>query len=81
LYSPNLEERRKILSVCRRLIEEYPNSNPFMSAFIELIDTYKILKDKEGAIKIMNELIKKHPDTKISEEAGKRLKQIEKWKF
>ena len=81
LYSSNLEERRKIIPVCKRLIEEYPNSYPFIDAFTELVDTYKILKDKEGAIKTMQELIKKHPNTRISEEAQRRLKEIEKWGF
>ncbi len=80
-FSTKLEERRKIIPVCRKLIENYPNSLYFNSAFMSLVDVYEILKDKEGAIKIMNELIEKHPDTKISEEAGKRLKRIEEWKF
>jgi len=81
LYSYDLEERRKIIPVCIKLIEEYPKSYYFMSAFTELIDTYKILKNKEGAIKTINELIEKHPNTKISEEAERRLKQIKEWKF
>jgi TolA-binding protein len=81
LYSQNLDERRKIFAVCKRLIEEYPNSGPFMISFTELVDTYKTLKDKQGAIKTMKELMEKHPNTKISEEAERRLEQIEKWKF
>ena len=80
-YSPNIEKRRKAIPVCRRLIESYPNSLYFNSAFMSLVDVYEILKDKEGAIKIMNELIEKHPDTKISEEAERRLKRIKEWKF
>jgi len=80
-YSKNLEEMKKIIPVCKRLIEEYPNSIYFMSAFTSLVDVYEILKDKEGAIKTINELIEKHPNTIISEEAERRLKRIKEWKF
>jgi len=75
-FSNNLEETKKIIPVCKRLIEEYPNSIFFMSAFTSLVGVYEILKDKTGAIEAMNELIEKHPNTKISEEAERRLKQI-----
>jgi len=80
-YSINLEERSKIIPVCKRLIEQYPKSLYFMSAFTSLVEVYEILKDKEGAIKTMKELIEKHPNTKISERAEYWLKQIEKWEF
>jgi tetratricopeptide (TPR) repeat protein len=80
-YSITLEERRKIIPVCKRLIENYPNSLYFSSAFMSLVDVYEVLKDKHGAIRTMNELIKKHPNTKISEWAEHWLKKIEEWKF
>jgi len=81
IYSKDLKERRKIIPVCKKLIESYPNSYYFVLAFTEIVDTYKILKDKAGAIKTMQELIKKHPDTKISERAEYWLEKIEKWEF
>ena len=81
IYSRDLEERKKIIPVCKKLIESYPDSYYFVLAFTQIVDTYKILKDKEGAVKTMQELIKKHPDTRISEEAERRLKKIEKWEF
>jgi len=80
-YSINLEERKEIIPLCEKLIENYPNSIYFMSAFTSLIKVYEALKDKTGAKATMNSLIKKHPNTRISEEARKRLKQIKKWKF
>jgi tetratricopeptide (TPR) repeat protein len=80
-YSKNLEERKKVIPISKRLIEEYPNSIYFMSAFTSLVEAYEVLKDKAGAIEVMNELIKKHPNTKILEEAEKRLQRIEEWKF
>ena len=81
IYSKDLAERRKIIPVCRKLIESYPNSYYFILAFTEIVDTYKILKHKEGAIKTMQELIEKHPKTKISERAESWLEKIEKWEF
>jgi tetratricopeptide (TPR) repeat protein len=80
-YSRDLQERRKIIPVCKRLIENYPNSLYFASAFMSLVDVYEILKDKEGAIKTMQELIEKHPNTKISERAEYWLEKIKKWEF
>jgi tetratricopeptide (TPR) repeat protein len=80
-YSKSPDDRRKTIPVCIRLIEKYPNSHYFILAFTEIADTYKILKDKEGAINAMNELIEKHPNTKISERAEYWLEQIEKWEF
>ena len=80
-YSINLEERRKIIPVCKRLIENYPNSLYFGSVFMSLVDVYEVLKDKAGAIKTMKDLIKKHPKTEISERAEYWLEKIEKWEF
>jgi hypothetical protein len=80
-YSQNLEQRRRVIPVCIRLIEEYPNSYYFHLAFTELLHTYEMVKDKEEATKILRDLIKKHPNTRISEEAERRLKKVEKWEF
>lgn len=75
------EAMKKVIPVCRRLIENYPNSIYFMSAFTTMVEAYQIMKDKSGAKATMNSLIKKHPNTIISEEAKRRLEQIKKWKF
>lgn len=80
-FSTNLQERRKIIPVCKRLIENYPNSIHFASAFVSLVDVYEVLKDKEGAIKTMQELMEGHPDTKISQRAEYWLERIEEWEF
>jgi len=80
-YSPDFESMKKIIPVCKRLIENYPNSIYFLSAFTSLEGVYEVLKDKPGAIAAMSELIEKHSDSKISEEAKRRLEQIEKWNF
>jgi tetratricopeptide (TPR) repeat protein len=81
IYSPKPEENRRVIPVCIKAIEDYPDSYYFVWAFTDLVLTYENLKDREGAIKTMKELIKKHPNTKISEEAQRRLKEIEKWEF
>ena len=80
-FSPDFDEMQKIIPLCKRLIENYPNSIYFSSAFMSLIDVYEVLKDRAGATEAMNELIQKHPNSKISQEAEKRLKKIEEWKF
>jgi tetratricopeptide (TPR) repeat protein len=81
IYSKSSQDRRKIIPVCTKLIENYPDSHYFTLAFTEIADTYKMLKDKEGAVKTMQELIEKHPNTKISERAEYWLEKIEKWEF
>lgn len=80
-YSRDLEQRRRVVPVCIRLIEEYPDSYYFQLAFTELLHTYEMLKDKEGAKKKMRYLIDKHPNSNISQEAERRLEKIEKWEF
>ena len=80
-FSPDFEEMKKVIPLCKRLIENYLNSIYFSSAFMSLTDVYEVLKDKSGAVATMNELIERYPNTKISEEAKKRLGQIEKWNF
>ncbi len=80
-YSQDLNKRKKIIPLCMKLIEDYPDFYYFVWTFSELVSTYEILKDKKGAINAMNELIEKHPNTKISEKAEYWLEQIEKWEF
>jgi hypothetical protein len=80
-YSQNLEDRKKNIPVYKRLIENYPNSLYVASAFCGLVETYEKFKDKSGAIQAMKELIKKYPNTNISERAEYWLEKIEKWEF
>jgi hypothetical protein len=80
-YSRDLAERRKTIPLCSKLIEDYPDFYDFAGTFTDLVHTYEILKDKAGAINTMKELIKKHPNTKISERAEYWLEKIEKWEF
>jgi len=75
------EHRRRVIPVCLRLIEEYPNSYYWGSGFSHLIGIYEVEKDKAGAMKTIQELIHKHPNTKISERAEYSLEKIEKWEF
>lgn len=81
LDSKDLNERRKIIPLCKRLIEDYPDFHYFARTFADLVGTYEILKDKEGAITTMEELIKKHPNSRISERAEYWLKKIDEWEF
>jgi tetratricopeptide (TPR) repeat protein len=80
-YSRDLKQRRLVIPVCLRLIQEYPESYLFQLAFTQLLHTYEMVKDKEDAVKTLKELIRKHPDTKISEEAQRRLRQVDDWGF
>ncbi len=81
LFSNNKEDKRKIIPVYKKLIENYPDSSLFALAFSGLIDAYADLKDKNSAIETMKELITKHPNTKISERAEYWLEKVEKWEF
>lgn len=81
LYSRNPIERRRVVPVCTKLIEDYPDSYYFMWAFTSLVGYFESLKDKEGAKKAMQYLIDKHPNTNISQEAKRRLKMVETWEF
>lgn len=81
LDSQDLNQRRRIIPLCIKLIEDYPDCHLFAEAFADIAHTYEMLKDRERAIKTMQELIEKHPNTKISEEAERRLKQIKGWDF
>jgi tetratricopeptide (TPR) repeat protein len=81
LYSDSKEKKLKSVAIYRKLVENYPDFLSLDHYFGSIYVIYLTMKDKEGAIKTMKELIEKHPDTKISEEAEKRLKQIEKWEF
>jgi len=80
-YSKDLNKRRKIIPMSIKLIEDYPDFSDFVATFTELVGTYEILKDKEGAIQTMKELIEKYPNTRISERAEYWLEKIEKWEF
>jgi hypothetical protein len=80
-YLHSREHRRRVIPVCLRLIEEYPNSYYWASGFSHLIGTYEVEKDKAGAMKSMQELIHKHPNTKISERAEYWLERIQEWEF
>jgi len=70
-----------ILELSRELIDKYPDSPYIRSAFDDILfRVYSKRKDKDGAIKEMQALIKKHPNTDISKRAEKAIKVIqEKW--
>jgi hypothetical protein len=76
-----ITQRRKVILLCIRLIEDYPDSHDWAQTFTDLVNIYRILKDKDGAINTMQELIEKHPGTKISERAEYWLGKIQDWKF
>lgn len=80
-YSRNLEEKIKSVEAYKKLIEKYPESRYVNGAFTSIMEIFRVLKDKRGVEKLLNELIKKHPNPKISGEARKRLKQVKSWKF
>ena len=75
------EHTKRLIPICVRLIEHYPGYYYWDEGFSHLVESYESLQDKEGAIKTMQELIEKHPNTKISERAEYWLEKIEKWEF
>jgi tetratricopeptide (TPR) repeat protein len=80
-YSPLREEKEKSIKIYLRLIEEYPDYISLTRYFGAIGIIYGNLKDKAGALKTMEDLIDRHPDTKISEKAQYWLEKIEKWEF
>jgi hypothetical protein len=70
-----------LISVCKKHIENYPDSPYLGIVFLHLAEYYEALKDKRGAEEYMNFLIGKYPNTSISERAENWLKKIEKWEF
>ena len=74
-------DKRILMAVAKKLIEKYRASPYLALAFLYLVDHYKLLQDKAGAIEYMKELIEKHPNTGISERAEYWLEKIEKWEF
>jgi len=81
LFSDVIKDNKKMISMCKKLIEDYPDSHYMGVAFLYLVENYKTVEDKAGAIEYMKELIKKHPNTKVSERAEYWLEKIEKWEF
>ncbi len=75
------EQRKRVIPMCVRLIERYPDYYYWSKGFSYLVEAYESLRDKEGAINTLNDLIEKHPNTKISERAEYWLEKIEKWEF
>jgi len=72
---------RENVWVYTKLIEDYPQSCYFHLAFARLAEAFENLEDKTGATRLMEKLIEKHPDTKISERAEYWLEKIKDWKF
>ena len=75
------EHRRRVIPVCRWLVERYPGYYYWDNGFSHLVEAYELLRDKAGALRTMKELIEKHPNTRISERAEYWLEKIEKWEF
>jgi hypothetical protein len=59
-----------------KLIEDYPTSMEAVRAVPGIADIFKRKKDKAGYIDAMNNLMKKSPNSDISKEAEKQLKQV-----
>jgi len=81
LYSDSSEKKKKSVAMYVNLIENYPDFLSVGRYFLPIYSIYLSMEDKTGAIKTIKELIKKHPDTEISEEAKYWLERIEKWEF
>ncbi len=81
LYSDSTEKKKTSVAMYVNLIENYPDFLSVSRYFLPIYSIYLSMKDKAGATKTMQELIEKHPDTKISERAEYWLEKIEKWEF
>jgi hypothetical protein len=75
------EHRRQVIPVCRWLVERYPDYYYWAKGFSRLVEAYELLRDKEGALKTMQELAEKHPGTKIAQKAKESLEKIDQWEF
>ena len=80
-YSDSREKKEKSIKIYKNLVENYPDFISLNRYFGSICIIYENMKDKAGAIKTMEELIKKHPNTKISGRAEYWLEKIEKWEF
>jgi len=76
IYRIYLEDWARSLSTCIELIERYPHSQEAIAAVKIMTAIYQTQKDKNGFLKAMNDLIKKYPNSDISKEAEKQLKQV-----
>ncbi|MGB8658201.1 MAG: hypothetical protein WCE90_10530 [Candidatus Zixiibacteriota bacterium] len=80
LFKANvIKDKTIVISVCKKLIENYPEFYYIDDTFYNLVGNYKALEYKASAMEYMKELIKKHPNTKISDRAEYWLTQIQKW--
>ena len=79
--STRLEERRKVIRLCETLIDNYPRHHYVQSCLALLCGTYRMLKDKEGVLRTLTELIQNHPNTQIAERGQYWLEKIEEWEF
>jgi len=73
-------EEEKALQKYRELLEKYPESPYYKSALTGVYVIYWNNHDKSGLRREMNQLIKKHPNSKISEGAKKSIEgSIKHW--
>jgi len=79
--SSDTARMRESIFLYVRLTDDYPDFCCFDLVLAGLFTAFRTIKDKPGAIQTMNELIEKHPHTRISEEAEKTLEKVEKWEF
>jgi len=70
-----------VINACKKIIEDYPTSPHFKWVFSELFTNYERIKDKSGAIRYLNYLIGRYPNSEISEKARYWLGKIEKGDF
>ena len=59
-----------------KFLQEYPASDQRPAALLALADSYLALKRKPEALKALNELVQKHPDSPLVGEARKRLAEM-----
>lgn len=76
LYRIDLEDFNTAESLCYDLIRNYPISREAVRAVEEVSAIYQIKKEKNGFLNSMNDLIRKYPDSDISKEAEKQIRQV-----
>jgi hypothetical protein len=76
IYRIYYEDFDKAEALSYDLIKRFPGSREAIRSVEEISAVHQIKKDKKGLVNAMNELIKKYPNTEISSEAEKQLKQV-----
>jgi hypothetical protein len=76
LLNNSVDDKAAIVDLCKKIIERYSDSHFLADGFYYFAKMQKLLKDQTGSAEYMEYLIKKYPDSKISDRAEYWLAKI-----